>query len=506
MDKYTLDSVTRRLVDSEHTKVIKKCEEAADKVYASLTATQKEFVDDTAKQSTILATRRTGKTFTARSKLMINALKNPDSTCIYINTTAKECKNIMWKKKQGLLNSLTKLEVVDKATATDLTIRLINGSEIRLYGVNDTGQQEKLRGDFFDLIVVDEAAKIVGLEYFWTDVLSPALGDTDGTIHLIGTPSRVCAGYFYDLTKRGSTSMGWKRYKWTYHQNTAMPHLVEVFERRKRENGWADDDPTWLREYCAEWVQTTETLVYSLAKVPEEKRYWIHDVYSGDIVPKEHLPKRADGEDYDWQFFAGCDLGYIDAFAYSVFACTPDHPVAYEIESWSMSRLNSDEQYDILDGIRHKYNIERFIADAGVNLQTVKAWEQRGLPIEPANKRDKMGFIALANGAIERGNIKFIKNSPLPEEALLLQWDERTLNTPRPREKSSMPNHVADSFLYLFKYLNNWLWQDANDEVFTVPRREAESDFRRQKMREKAFSRDEQQERLHSYYELYRDH
>lgn len=437
----------------------------AETFLENLTTVQRDFVTDFSPQKAALCTRRAGKTFACKIDLIYTALTQPDSVSVYINTSRRECRNIAWNGKYGL-RSLIKgsgLKVRSSRGTTDwdvyfnatyLEVHFANGSVIRLVGVDDATEIEKLRGDAYDKVIVDEAAKFGELEYFFSDVISPALGDREGKIVLTGTPSVACSGYFWKVTTNQEGAEGWSTHCWTYRENIHLPHLPETYARLKERNRWGDDHPTWLREYCGQWVKATNLLVYSFNAIPEAERYY------------EELPQHTtkDGTTYalNWEYILGVDVGFRDAFSYSIWAYSDNCPVSYEIESYKQTELNSDEQADIIEALHKRFKFSKTVVDAGSSiLATVEAWkERRGLPVEAANKTKKHAFIHSWNAAMERGQVKFRKGSPLANELAVLQWKEKTLNSPRPKEdKHNFPNDVCDAALYAWKELLTWAWE-----------------------------------------------
>jgi len=431
----------------------------------SLTDVQRAFVLDPDTQKAALCSRRAGKTHACKIALLYVALTQPGSSSIYINTSRGECRDIIWKgvdgikticKKAGLLPTKTQAkagaEVHVKANEQYLELEFLNGSYIRLIGVDDSSEMEKRRGNAYDLIVIDESAKVDSLQYFVDDILMATLADRMGTIALIGTPSAVCAGYFHAVTKENPTELGWSVHKWTHYENTAMPHFVEYFLKVKKKNNWADDNPTWLRENCAVWVKSTELLVYAFNGIPEENRYY------------DELPDITDSAgnilSVEWDYILGVDLGYSDAFAYSIWAYNDNHPVAYEIKSFKEAKLHEGKQGDILVELCKLYNFSKIVVDG--SPATIESWkERRGVMCERAEKQHKHAYIAQWNAAMLQSKVCFRKGSALATEMASLQWKESTINSPKPKENKSKetPNDIADAALYAWKELINWAWE-----------------------------------------------
>ena len=462
----------------------------AEALLDSLTPQQRAFVKDPSRQKAALCTRRSGKTHGSKIALLYTALTKPHSVCVYINRTRAECRNIAWKGQHSLPALNDKFDLGATLNKTYLELEFPNGSVIRLIGCEDSADLEKLRGDAYDLVVIDESQKIGELKYFCEDIIFPALGDRRGSVILIGTPSRVPVGYFYEITREGSKIPGWSIHQWTYRDNTHLPWLVEEFAAKKKANGWGDDHPTWLREYCAIWVKSSEGLVYAFNQIPEEERYH-------DGLP-ETVNVRGIEVPIDWEYIVGVDFGFKDPFAYSIWAYSTNHPIAYEVESFKQSRLTSDEQGDIIVDLTRRYQFTKIVTDDNQPAM-VEDWRKRkGLQIQTAYKKHKRDYQEQWNSAMVAGKVKFYKGSPLAAELQTLQWVEKTIHTSRPKEdKVNSSNDVCDAALYSWKEVLSWAWEqpDVRPQFGTA-------DFYKQQEEEWLNSLTDYDDEPSNYYEL----
>jgi hypothetical protein len=91
------------------------------------------------------------------------------------------------------------------------------------------------------------------------------------------------------------------------------------------------------------------------------------------------------------------------------------------------------------------------------------------LPIEAAEKTNKLGYIKLLNGDMERGRIKVVlaECEPLTTEWLELPWHED-----RDKEASGFDNHCADACLYAWRRTHAYS-QKAREEEPDLTTREA---------------------------------
>lgn len=418
----------------------------------AMTPQQRAFVTDPSRQKAALCTRRSGKTYAVKLDLLYTALTNPHSVCIYINRTRNECRNIAWRGQHGLPALNDRYKLGGTLQKTYLEIDFPNGSIIRLIGVEDSADLEKLRGDAYDLVVIDESQKFGELKYFCQDVIFPALGDRRGSVALIGTPARVSSGFFYDITREGSKEPGWSVHKWTYKDNIYVPHLEEEFADQKKKNGWADDHPTYLREHCGLWVSSSDALVYAFNQIPEEDRYH-------DGLP-EYTTVKGQDIPIEWEYILGIDFGYKDPFAYSIWAYSMNHPVAYEVESFKQKNLTSDEQGDIVVELTRRFDFARIVTDDNMPAMVADWRKRKGLNLETAYKKHKREYQEQWNSAMLAGRVKFYKGSPLATEMQTLQWTAKSMEAGKLKEdKSEGGNDCCDAALYAWKEVLSWAWE-----------------------------------------------
>lgn len=88
------------------------------------------------------------------------------------------------------------------ANVAELRVDLPNGARVRLYGAENA---ERLRGLYFDGIVIDEPADMD--PRVWPEILRPALADREGWAVFIGTPKGRNA--FCDLWQQARADPAW---------------------------------------------------------------------------------------------------------------------------------------------------------------------------------------------------------------------------------------------------------------------------------------------------------
>ncbi|MFT3708030.1 MAG: hypothetical protein QM817_10275 [Archangium sp.] len=144
--------------------------------------------------------RRAGKTVFAVMELFLAALncKLPRGRYAYIAPLLKQARTVAWDYLQQYARCIPGA-VISQA---DLSVRLPNGAEVRLYGADNP---DALRGIYLDGVVLDEVADM--RPNVWGEIIRPALADRRGWAIFIGTPKGV--NLFSELYFRAQKEKGW---------------------------------------------------------------------------------------------------------------------------------------------------------------------------------------------------------------------------------------------------------------------------------------------------------
>lgn len=135
-----------------------------------------------------VAHRRAGKTVARINKLIRKAAEcsKPDPRFGYLAPYYIQAKDIAWNYLKHYSSPILQIEDLKstKPNESELSIRMPhNGAVIRLYGAENI---ERLRGLYFDGIVVDEGQDVTPSAL--TSVIMPALADREGWLDVSGTP------------------------------------------------------------------------------------------------------------------------------------------------------------------------------------------------------------------------------------------------------------------------------------------------------------------------------
>lgn len=119
----------------------------------------------------LCAGRGFGKTRVGSEWIAEQAARNPDTEWAIVAPTWRDCRKVCIEGPSGLLKALLPGEL-ESMNASDLTVRLTNGS--RVYGYSSDGY-ERLRGSNLAGAWVDEAAVMTSVDDMFSEALMPAL-------------------------------------------------------------------------------------------------------------------------------------------------------------------------------------------------------------------------------------------------------------------------------------------------------------------------------------------
>lgn len=386
---------------------------------------QWDFIKDKSKLKALICGRQAGKSTTAAAYLCLEAYQSSDIRVCYIGLTRKSAKNVIWADLK-LLNRKHKLGM--RFNNTELTVTFKNNSELFLFGANDEGVAETIRGMRFKLVLIDEVASFRShLNYLIDEVIVPTLIKEQGTLGLIGTPSAACAGPFFDATQPDSP---YSKHGWTILDNPYIPHAAQWLEEYRIKKGWAHDNVIYLREWQGRWIKSDDSLCYHFN------------------MSRNGISSLPQGKD-PYSYTLGCDIGYNDATAWVIGAWREYDSTFYIIETFAKSRMTVDEIMDKTKQLIDKYNPYSVVMDSGGGGKLVaESFTKRyQIPIKPAQKKDKKDFIEQMNSDFAHDRIKVTKDN----KELIEQWDTVQWNEDYEREDERFVCDLADAALYTWR-------------------------------------------------------
>lgn len=290
----------------------------------------------------VCCSRRAGKTHMLVACLLIECMRRPNTTCIYIGETME--------LSEGLIDAAAN-EIVEACHLQDKRgkrfnwRRMDNGSQILVRGLSNTKDPDQIRGNKAKVIVIDEFFHLKSnlLEYLQREVLQPMQMDyaDDYKFLCAGTPPQIKGTY---------GEMAWKtwevpHFSWTWRDN---PHPVNVearevyVEQAIAEKGLTWDTPFVRREYNGEWAYDDDLVLYP--------NYKVYDPVEG--IPQWPISR----------VFFGIDYGVSDSDAIVGFAWSDDEGKGYELFECKFNRLDiKDRTISQLEYLK---------------MQVMEAWEK----------------------------------------------------------------------------------------------------------------------------------
>jgi hypothetical protein len=460
-----------------------------DALLAFMRAHQRGVEADLSPLVAVLSARQQGKSTGALLLAALRCLQKPGAQWVIIGLTRGSVQRIYWDALRSLDEAF---ELGLKFQEQRLVVRFPSGSAIHFFGADKLDEIEKLRGSRFHGAIVDECKSYpqTTLKLLIEDILGACLKGQAGQLYLIGTPGDVLAGEFYLATcaqpvllekrKRWSNLPAGEPTReavindvamqlkgvWSFHlwgpqtndvtfvnERTGVAFTMwEAFLSEKELRGWADDHPTWRREYLGQWVPGDGRLVYRY-------RSHLHD-YDEEPGKRWGLPIDEAG----WRTVLGIDFGTKDGTAFVIWAWHPNQPHLWELysekrkpEDWGVADLRMSVKliagwYKDLEGEYGPFDVA--VGDpaglATMVMDTLAA--EHEVYVEPAEKKEKLDHIELFNDDLDSGRIHIRRGGELAEELLGNKWLEKTLGTERRKEDPATANDLCDAALYAFRW------------------------------------------------------
>lgn len=282
----------------------------------NLTTAQKSISDNTSRFRVVAAGRRFGKTFLAINELAKYA-RHPNKRVLAIANTYRQIKQTVWEE---LKDQLAPLNWIKKINESDLSIRLVNNSQIFLRSADN---KEALRGAKYDFIVLDECADMH--PDTWYSVLRPTLSDTGGDALFIGSPKG--RNWFYDLWLESGATEDWASFQFTTLDGGQVPESEIEAARRDL------DERRFQTEYLAQFVSYEGVIFYAFGD---------HNMQKKQVLPDARTPLHI-GMDFNTQPMSAI-IGQKWKDTLHIFD---------EVEIWGSNT------YEIVEEIRRRYGSER---------------------------------------------------------------------------------------------------------------------------------------------------
>lgn len=357
--------------------------------------------------------------------------KYPKSQSIYLALTEESAFDIMWPVLEDI-NDKYKLNCT--LVESKRTMYHPNGSSLKLYGADMKNFIKRLKGRKSPAIAVDEAQDFgTHLEELVNVVLNPMIADYSGSwLALTGTPGPIPAGYFFEVTHK--KRFGYNVHKWTLLENPYMPDPQAFIDDLIKKNEWTEDHPTLKREWRNQWELDPHSL-------------WIR--YTKDKNDYDELPKHVK----KWNYILGVDIGFRDADAIAVLAWSEEVKQTYLVEEILTTKQDITSLVQQVEQTRKRYNAYKVVIDqGGLGLKIAEEMRRRhGVPVEPADKKQKSENVAVLNDELRLGNFKAKADSTFAQESYLIQIDWLKSTPDRIVLKKDVHSDIIDAVLYAHK-------------------------------------------------------
>ena len=300
---------------------------------------QKEvFNDFVSRKKLSMCSRRAGKTEENVDE-MLKIAAIPNSPILYINLTFD---NAIRQTFDKVIAEAERCEItVEKSSKSAGFIIFTNGSSILFKGNKDKGEADKMQGDKYRLVIIDEAQSQCNMNYLVDTIITPMLMDfEDSVLYLTGTPPRRKGTYFEAAFKNSL----WTSYHWTMKENPYIKNVDAEIQRICAEKGVTKDSAFIRREYFGEIAYDTEAQVFKGYKV-----------YAGN-VPQGFYPTH---------IYVGVDFGYADYNGIVTIAANVEERKSYVIFE---RKFNKATVSQIIDSVREGFeNGKRFLLERNSN-------------------------------------------------------------------------------------------------------------------------------------------
>src|SRR3990167_4019272 len=401
---------------------------------------QREIIRSNKRFKVLRAGRRFGKTILAIEQLVFTAVDTKDARVVYIAPTFQSARDIAWEGLKKRISAV-KAQINETRLEVDIPNRYRGMGKIMLRSWDSV---ETLRGQFFDLIVLDEVAHVKNFWVNWQEVLRPTLTDKKGKTMFISTPSGF--NHFYDLCNLELTDPDFKTFHFTSWDNPYLPK--DELEKAKE----TLPPDRFAQEYEASF-QKTSGLVYKefirekhlYDELPKKTFDKLGAVDFGYRNPAAVLDVRFNGErlyvENEWYKRERTDVQIADYVRQSQFkAVYPDPENAGGVEELRGKGVNVREVVKGAGSVKNGIQSIRELLIRGdlminkkcVNL--ISEFEMYSYDADKGDRNDKENPVKANDHALDA--LRYLVSSLLP----LIQRRELIASMPRLARTNNKPN------------------------------------------------------------------
>lgn len=300
---------------------------------------QKEvFNDFVSPKIAVMCSRRAGKT-EGNSNIINRVAAVPNSPILYINLTFDNAIRQMYNR---VIAEAKRAEIpIEKESKSAGFIQFANGSSVLFKGNKDKAEADKMQGDKYRLVIIDEAQSQCNMNYLVDTIIRPMLADyADSQLILTGTPPRRKGTFF----EAAFNNPRWTTYSWSMFENPYVPDPELTIQEICKEKGIDRDSAFIQREFYGKIAYDTEAQVFKDYKV-----------YKGP-VPNDFTPDHV---------YVGVDFGFADYNGVVTLVANVQQKKAYVIFE---RKFNKATVSQIVDVIREAFeNGKKFLLERNQN-------------------------------------------------------------------------------------------------------------------------------------------
>ena len=199
---------------------------------------QHRYMNSPVRFNCVHSGRRGGKTEKAKRKVVLKALGSTadwNPRFFIAAPTYGQVKRIYWQDMKELIPS----RFIHSKSESELVIRLINGAEIHLFGMD---KPERVEGSPWDGGILDEFANMK--PQTWNTHVRPALADRSGWCDLIGVPEG--RNHYYEMVQDAKLKANWDVFHWPSADILPAEEIAEAMNDM--------DQLTFDQEYGGQFV------------------------------------------------------------------------------------------------------------------------------------------------------------------------------------------------------------------------------------------------------------
>ncbi len=203
------------------------------------------------------------------------------------------------------------------------------------------------------------------------------------------------------------------------------------------------DPTTRLQLEHGKWVQDSSGLVYG------------HFDRSRNVRPMPPIDRQR------WRFTLGLDFGFTDATAFVVIGWEQYSNTVWIIYSEKKRGMTPSDVAERVTELDAEWHFDRIVGDiGGLGKGYAEEMRQRWqIPIKPAEKNNKQGYIKLFNGGLASGDILVVDGQ---NDELITEWEDLPWSDEEhSKEAEGFDNHLADAALYDWREAKAWNEGDA---------------------------------------------